>query len=804
MSESSDTIDQEHTATPSVWSRFIDAYLSVGLVVAISLATWGAASVVVMRASVNEQNDRLVAKAKMIREGVQGRLRAYEVGVDFGRGLMTASEDVSRQEWSEFYNDATVRGKFPGVWGFGFVEVVEADAVDAFEERMRADGAHGFTVHDHPGADAPEPGEALYLLKYHEPESVNRPVWGLNVASTEVNKSVYDEARDTGQVRVSRPMRLQQNKESEWGIVLTMPVYTAGMSVRSVEQRRAAIRGWVVASVSLERFFASEWSSAWDGFLISIYTREHGSGTGGQLVYDSGRSDGHGHSRQNKVARGRGRATSIPLDIENLALVMSVSPAHAGSPLLASRGSVAVLVAGFPLTVLLTTITWSVTRTRARAVELARAMTVSIRQSEQRQRVLAVEANAANKAKTEFLANMSHEIRTPMTAIMGYAQVLGELAAGQSHEGEYAEATGSILRAGEHLMAVINDVLDLSKIESGRLEVDHEKCMILRLVRDVSTTLRMCASRKGLAMGVEFDAPFPEWVMTDEHRLRQILINLVGNAVKFTDHGSIVLVLDSDERSLRISIRDTGIGISDKKLAGLFDPFVQLDSSVSRRHEGTGLGLTISRRLANLLGGDITMRSTLGVGSVFTLTIPRDCPTATPVRETLPGYELGDQGDQGDRVEAEQAGVTRCPAAASRTADSAAGAGRARILLAEDGAENQKLIEHLLTRAGYTLKIVSNGREALDELERDPGGFELVLMDMQMPVMDGYAATRALRDRGCDLPIVALTAHVMDGARQACLEAGCDEYATKPIEREVLYALIDRLVSQRRTGRGAA
>ncbi len=773
------TIDQEFSTTPGGWSRFVDGYLSVALVLVISLATWAAASVVVMRASASEQAQQLRQKALMIRDGVRGRIHNYEVGVDFGRGLLASSDDVSLDEWREFYSDDTVEGKFRGVWGFAFVEVVEPDGVDAFVESMRAQGVTDFRVHARPDAPLDGASGAMYVVKYHEPETLNRSAWGLDVSSSPANRAVYDQARDSGKIRISEPFRLLQNASDEWGIVIAMPVYRRGEPVETIEQRRSAIRGWVVSSVSLERFFRSEWSGEWEGFDLTIRTRGADRAEAGQLVYSSPRDPG-------ADAGGRVLSTMIPLELENLSLIMSVSQPGVGNPLLASRESVAVMIAGFLLTALLTTITWSVTRTRARAMELARTMTRSIRQSEQRQRVLALQADAANKAKTEFLANMSHEIRTPMTAILGYAEVLCDLVASVEHDEEYVEATRSIQRSGKHLMMIINDVLDLSKIESGKFSVEHKRCMILHTVRDVFTTLRMSAARKGLGMGVVFLTPFPVWVLSDEYRVRQILINLVGNAIKFTHEGSVSIELWADERTLRLAIRDTGVGITRSEISELFDPFVQLDASVSRRHEGTGLGLTISRHLAQLLGGDIAVESVPGRGSVFTLTIPRDCPARTPMRSALPEMS-------GDR------GRARPGAGGGQ-----AGGGCGRILLAEDGRDNQRLIERLLRKEGYEVVIVENGQEVLGAVAADPDGFDLVLMDMQMPVVDGYTATSELRAMGVDLPIVALTAHAMDGAREACLEAGCDEYATKPIEREELFAVIHRLIADRDSGREAA
>ncbi|MEX0876699.1 MAG: CHASE domain-containing protein [Phycisphaerales bacterium] len=759
--------EQEFQPTRGLWSRFIDGYLAVVLVMVIAMATWAVASMVVMRTSQQDRADGLRQQAMKIRESVNERLRDYQVGVEFGRGLLAASDGVSQKEWQHFYNDQTVLKKFPGVWGFGYVEMVRPDDLDAFVAGMHAQGLHEFAVRAHPEGARRDQDDPLYVIKYHEPESRNRQAWGLDAATNDLNRRVYDQARDTGQMRVSDPIRLVQNERREWGVVLALPVYRPGMPVVSTEQRQAAITGWVVASISLDRFFETEWLSDWDDYDITISARDERSDGSPRVIYAS-TNEGVGFA-------GR-MSTHIPLELENLPLILSVSHKHEPIPWLASRGSVAVMIAGLLITVLLTTITWSITRTRTRAMNLAQTMTSSIRQSEHRQRVLALQADTANKAKTEFLANMSHEIRTPMTAILGYADVLDDLVKAHPHDEEYAQAIRSIQRSGKHLMMIINDVLDLSKIESGKLDIDHKRCRILDTVRDVYATLRIAAARKGLSMNVEFASSFPVCVMTDEYRVRQILINLIGNAVKFTPRGSVNLVLEADEHELRFSVVDTGVGIPQTKINGLFDPFEQLDSSVSRRHEGTGLGLTISRHLAQLLGGDITVRSAPGQGSTFTLTIPRDCPLHSVMSDELP------------EIAQDTLDAPAPPAPVPST-------GGGMILLAEDGRDNQKLITRLLRKAGFGVEVVENGQEVLETLERDAARFDLVLMDMQMPIVDGYTATRELRARGHNLPIVALTAHAMDGAREACLDAGCDEYATKPIEREELFAVIRRLIA---------
>jgi PAS domain S-box-containing protein len=379
------------------------------------------------------------------------------------------------------------------------------------------------------------------------------------------------------------------------------------------------------------------------------------------------------------------------------------------------------------------------------------------------------EAEAANLAKTEFLANMSHEIRTPMTAILGFADLMSDPAQDEAARRSCLE---TIRRNGEHLLAIINDILDISRIEAGRMSVESVPCSPAAIVSEVAALLEVKASAKGVAVEVAFRGPVPATVQCDPLRLRQMLTNLVGNAVKFTEHGSVRIVIGLEHSAgpfLRFEIIDSGIGISPEKIPLLFKPFTQADGSMARRFGGTGLGLSICAKLASILGGTIGVRSELGKGSTFTLRLPtgplenvemlRDPPRRAPVGHPTSSAEA----------------LTL----------------RARVLLAEDGQDNQRLVSFLLIRAGAEVEVASNGQLAMEMAlgaVRRGKGFDLILMDMQMPEMDGYAATRALRERGYKGMIVALTAHTMADDRTKCLEAGCDDFASKPIDRDTFIA----------------
>ncbi|MBX9736106.1 MAG: PAS domain-containing protein [Phycisphaerales bacterium] len=423
-----------------------------------------------------------------------------------------------------------------------------------------------------------------------------------------------------------------------------------------------------------------------------------------------------------------------------------------------------------------------------------------VTESRQRQEELAQAreaADAASRAKSEFLANMSHELRTPMTAILGFVDLLNDSTADPATR---AEHVATIKRNSEHLITLINDILDLSKIEAGKMTIELASIDPGKSIEDVCAIMVFRARSKKIELTLENESDLPRVIRTDGLRLRQILLNLIGNAVKFTSEGSVRVSVGVDRRGsgpgeLRVSVKDTGIGIDPKVLPTLFSAFQQGDSSMSRRFGGTGLGLQISKRLALLLGGDISVTSTLGEGSEFTLRLPVSEVELTDVSRASPRLRQ-------DLASAQDATVSNGASARANDvvaqAEQRAGGvttplARKRILLVEDGPDNQRLISFHLTRAGATVSVVANGILALQSVEQSgtptAPGFDLVVMDMQMPEMDGYDATRRLRLDGWRLPVLALTAHAMAGDRQKCLDAGCDEYTTKPINRDALIGI---------------
>jgi PAS domain S-box-containing protein len=401
-------------------------------------------------------------------------------------------------------------------------------------------------------------------------------------------------------------------------------------------------------------------------------------------------------------------------------------------------------------------------------------------------KTLAKRAEEASTAKSAFLANMSHEIRTPLSHVISFGDLVEKNLAAELQgvpadvpmpPEQQLEAVRTINRSGKHLLTVLNDILDLSKIEAGKMEVELIDVDPANIAEDVVSVARLNATAKGLAMEVDYATPLPKTLKADPTRLRQGLLNLLGNAVKFTKSGGILLRLSVDDvdypAEVRFEVFDTGIGITEEQRQRLFESFQQADNSTSRKFGGTGLGLVLSRQFARLMNGDLTCRSTHGRGSVFTFSIPLSEPTSTVmIHHNTPPHETPSP---------------KGPLAGHN------------ILVVEDGPENQWLIGIHLRNAGANVVAATDGKQGVDAFfGNEDVAFDAILLDMQMPVMDGYTAAAELRKRGCETPIIAFTAHAMSGDREKCLAAGCDAYQTKPINGPDLIAELQNLIANGR------
>jgi PAS domain S-box-containing protein len=400
------------------------------------------------------------------------------------------------------------------------------------------------------------------------------------------------------------------------------------------------------------------------------------------------------------------------------------------------------------------------------------------KQNEEELRERKEEAEEANRAKSIFLANMSHEIRTPLNGVLGFLDIL----LGENLTEEQKEYVNTALQSGRSLLQIINDILDSTKIESGKIEIAQQPFSLKSSVRAAVENFKLAAAEKGLELRTRSDENLPEQVLGDESRIRQVLFNLIGNAVKFTERGSVEVAVSpaengpAEKASVLFSVADTGIGIPKENLEDIFESFTQVDSSYARAYQGTGLGLGIVKRLVELMGGEVGVQSSPGKGSTFYFTVPLraafgEVEGPASAKTSLPDEAGGGEGERnGDQ------GVS--------------------ILLAEDNKINRMVTEKLVEKLGHRIHSVEDGRQAVAEVGN--GSYDLVLMDAQMPVMDGIEATHAIRngeagEKVKDIPIVALTAHALSDEKEHFLSEGMNGFVSKPIDKETLQSVLEEL-----------
>jgi signal transduction histidine kinase/CheY-like chemotaxis protein len=685
---------------------------------------------------------------------LQGQVAASLRVLGALQALMQLSPDMDEREFRAFY-EVMVEQAQPrtAVRLVEWLREVKAADLASYEREMRKRlGDPRFEVWQ-PGTGGrrkPASGRPRYqVVEWIEPSEEHAWVRGLDSGHSEATQRALWKSRRTGAMAATAGFQLAQDGGGQVSVIVYAPV----CPVRALPRRSGRCedpRGFAALGLSMQTLIEATSVQAWRSeFRIQLYD-EGIHGDERVLLAERGGAEDSGHAWRTVVAP----PVEAIIHVADRRWHVVCSGTY---PLPLSRTWPAWLLLGtcVLITASVVALIWSLQRQNARVRDEVRRRTRQLR------RAIRL-AREGSEAKSRFLAKVSHEIRTPLNGIIGMTNLMleGELSP------EQRESARTVLSASQHLLAVLNDTLDLSKIEAGKLALQKEPFDLRSLVRECERIYRPSAEQKGLEFRTAAGDALPEWVLGDVTRLRQVVWNLLSNAVKFTERGSVELrVSRAAPQRVRFEVRDTGSGIAKEDLERLFEPYFQ-STRPGRHAEGTGLGLAISRRLVQLMDGEMGCESRVGEGSLFWFEVP----------------------------------LTECAHPASDAACAEAQPEMARdlsVLVAEDNPVNQKVLTRLLEKLGCRVTLARDGAEALEKLEQER--FDAVFMDCQMPRMDGYEAAQRIRAMGgamLRVPIVALTAHAMESDRLRCLQSGMDDYVTKPVSLEGLRAALERAVAR--------
>lgn len=663
---------------------------------------------------------------------LSNRFNIYEHSLLAVQGYFRGSSNVRQKEWSIFGESMKVEKTLPGVVSIGYAENVRKEDIPSFEQRARADSAPDFTVHP------PVEREQAYIIKFLEPLDKARSVLGLDLGFEENRRTALEKAWETGLPTLTPKINLFQGREPRPGFHLMVPIY----DVFSDSERTRPARAWAFAPFIGEEFLQDIAISNHNELNLEVF-------------------DGRSTDEKDLIYRAPS-VTQMPSELliyrqENVISIGGREWTLVWRPTLLFNRQAdnnienVVLICGLLFSILIGAFVHFISSS---ADHVRQQVWMRTRELEE-----------ANRAKSDFLARMSHEIRTPLNGILGFIDMVKQTELNSFQRGNIEKAE----RAGQTLMLIISDILDLSKAEAGKMTLESQPFRLANVLTISADMVRKAADDKGLPLTMQISATCPDVLVGDRYRIMQIILNLLGNAVKFTDTGSVRIGASYQDGRLDITVQDTGIGIAKENQSLLFENFMQEDASTTRRFGGTGLGLAITKRLVDAMNGDISFESEKGVGTTFRVSLP------------LPRGTIVTQEEGGD-----------IPVEDTRPYS---------ILLVEDTVMNQEITRAMLERYGHKVTVADNGANAVEAVRN--GKFDIVLMDIQMPVMDGIEASREIRETlglgSADLPIIALTAHTGPEDVAAFFEVGIDDYLLKPVKAPALMKRIQDVLNEENT-----
>lgn len=707
------------------------AWAVLVLTVVITMLGWVLSS----QAIEKRANDRFAFEVQDAQQRIQTRFNQYEQILRGGVAFFDAYSQVNREQWNKYVSSLNLQINLPGLQGFAFAERVNPADLPEHIARIRAEGFGQYTV-------APAGQRDLYFpITLIEPFDVqNQRAFGFDMFSEPVRREAMTRAMDTGRATLSGIVQLKQDKAENAtpGFLMYLPVYKPGVELRSVQDRRQAIRGFVYSpfrGVDLMGNVLGQGKTP-----LSFKLHDSTNLTQQSLIYSSG-SDEKVNARSS-FADHRHTAT-VPIELPGRTWMVQFQSTRDFDEEVHNATPKLILFAGGIINLLLFLTIFSLVQQRKKL--------------------------SASRAKSLFLANMSHEIRTPLNAIIGLNNLIKE----QVKDPQTARYAQQAQDASEHLLALLNDVLSFSQIESGRAKTESIDFNLRDQIDKTVDRFKLRAEGKGLKLEIEFDASNAVWIKGDPTRYAQVLGNLLSNAIKFSQEGRVLIKVKTEEFNasqvvIRTEVHDQGAGFDVRELERLVTPFEQADNTTTRRFGGTGLGLAISKSLAELMGGSLYVSSEMGQGSIFGFTA-----------KCL-------------RMDAEPEHVNQSP----QVSNTVSLKGK-KILVVEDNHLNQQVIKALLSRLNVTVQVAENGELAVDAVQQNPD-IDLVLMDVHMPVMNGIDATSAIRKLpgpAGNVPIVALTACALHEDELACRAAGMNEFLTKPVNVPLLQQVLVRFLS---------